>query len=818
MLNDLRYALRMLRKNPGFTAVAVLTLALGIGGTTAIFSVVHGALINPFPYRDMHRLAVLVARSAAGTYAEMVSAREWLDYQQQNHVFEEVMGDRATFILLTGSGAAQYCWGHWVTTNTFRVLDARPLLGRVFTDEDGKPGAPPVVILSYKTWQSKFGGDPGIIGKTLILDHQATTVIGVMPLGFGRIPHSTGLSLALWLPKTISRGHAADPYTALPYYNLAGRLKPGISIEQAASEMAVLGKRFATAYPRDHPKDVTYTVEPFTKAFTQGLRYRLYILLGAVGLLFLIACVNVANLLLARATGRQKEFAIRASLGASRVRLVRQLMIESLLLAISGAVLGCLLAWDVLGGLVAIIPDAYIPSGFTSAVAHNEAVISMNGPVLLFSLSVAVFSALLFGLAPALHAAGAKLQEPLTATSRGAGESRSHGRLRNLLVASEVALSLVLLTGGVLLMRSFFAQQHADLGYKPDNVLPIRSILPEDRYKTAEQRNRFCLESLRRMRALPGVVSAALGGCGYLGGMVWGQNAPIEIAGKSSAEHQEAWQWFVGDRFFETLGIRLLQGRTISEEDYQHARKVAVVNRAFVNRYFAGENPLGRQVLSSSEEYGIKKELFEIIGVVADTRHSDDTELTILPSIFLPYTGTTNVILVRTAADPIRLLNSIRREFAAIDGEVPVEAEKTLRDDLAYMYTEPRFVLTILVAFASLGLMLVTIGVYGVLSYHASQRTREIGIRMALGAQAAEVRWLVLKAGLRSLLLGIGIGVPASIALAKILQNRIWGIKSADPLTLIAVSLLLTAVGLVACYIPARRATKVDPMVALRYE
>ncbi len=552
-----------------------------------------------------------------------------------------------------------------------------------------------------------------------------------------------------------------------------------------------------------------------------------------MGLLLVIACVNVANLLLARATTREKEIAIRASLGASRIRLVRQLLIESLLFALAGAGLGCLLAWDGLGGLVAIIPPDILDS---------ETAVRINGPVLLFTLGAALLSTLLFGLAPALLAVRKDLQGPLKASGRGAGESSGHSRLRNLLVVSEVALSLVLLTGAGLLIRSFLALRQLELGFNPDNVLRAGTLLlPEDRYKKAEQRSQFQLESLRRVRALPGVVSATLADPPPT---YPGANLAIEIGGKPSAVNWRAHWCSAGDRFFETMGIRLLQGRTISEEDMVHARKVAVVNRTFVSKYFGNENPLGRQVkvpdLATEQNLPpfwigdslgwdqagpklIPQPWFEIVGVVADTKRAggyEGADAAAQPVFYVPYSlaSIVHALLVRTVGDPARLANSVRRTVAEIDKELPVETS-TLREQLARdWYTEPRFVLTMLVAFASLGLTMVSIGVYSVLSYAVSRRTHEIGVRMALGAEATDVRRLVLKSGLRWLAVGIGIGVPASIALAKILQNRIWGIKSADPLTLAVVALVLTAVGLAACYFPARRATKVDPMVALRYE
>jgi predicted permease len=809
LIQDIRYGLRMLAKSPAFTAIALLTLALGIGGTTAIFSVVYGVLIDPWPYRDSDRLAVLMAYGTAQPWQNWarVSAREFLDYQQQNHVFAEVIGITSDDVRLTGSGTAEYYNGRLVTTNTFRVLDVPPLLGRAFTDEDGKPGAAPVVMLGYKVWQGKFGGDPGIVGKTLTLNHQPTTVIGVVP---PRLPSD------LWLPTTISRAEARPDRR----YSFEARLKPGVSFEQATADIAVLAKRFAKVYPNDH-KDVIFTVESLTFGFTRHLRPTWGILLGAVGLLLVIACVNVANLLLARATGRQREFAIRASLGASHIRLVRQIMVESLLLALGGAALGCAVAWPALVGLLAIVPEQYMES---------SAVVRINGPVLLFSLGTALVSALLFGIAPALGAARADLQEPLNASSRGSGESRGHGRLRRLLVVSEVALSLVLLTGGGLLIRSFFAFRYADLGYNPDNFLEGAVTLPEERYKTAEQRKQFCLELLRRVRALPGVISATVNSIGSAGE---GALLPMEIAGKPSAGRRSASLAFSDDHFFETMGIQLLQGRTISEEDMVHARKVAVINRALATKYFGGENPLGRQIkLLPAMNIGdwpppALQVWFEVVGVVADTRNSNNIGKAVTPMVCVPSTVFVEGVgmdplfplVVRTVGEPARMVIAVRRTLTEIDKDVSMDGPRPVRELMdKTWYTEPRFVLTMFVAFASLGLVLVSIGVYGVLSYHASQRTHEIGIRMALGAQAAEVRWLVLMAGLRSLLVGIAIGVPASIALAKVLQNRIWGIKTADPLTLVAVSLVLTAVGLVACYMPARRATKVDPMVALRFE
>ncbi len=800
----------MLVKNPGFTAVAVLTLALGIGGTTAIFSVVYGALLDPFPFADSHRLAVLVSHDTQqGQFVawSWVSAPEFLDYREQNHAFDEVIGGAQENIILTGAGAPEMLSAVRVTDNYFRVLGVAPLTGRPITPADVKPGAPPVVVLGYRVWQRNFGGDPGIIGRTFVLNpfgspRRLTTVIGVMPARF------TPLGGEIYLPATLSEAKATDEPQL---FSLLGHLKPGVSIKQASSDVAFLSKRLATVYPKDHPPEVTFGVESLADAAIGEFRKTLYLLLGAVDLLLLIGCVNVANLLLARATGREREFAIRAALGASRGRLVRQLLIESLELASGGAALGCLLAWNGLGALVAIIPPGALPS---------EAVVRVNGPVLLFTLGAALLSTLLFGLAPALLAVRKDLQEPLKASGRGSGEKRGHIQLRNLLVVSDVALSLVLLTGAALLIRSFFGLHRVELGYKPDHVLSVGANLPEEQYKTSEQRNQFHLEALRRMRAMPGVVSAAL--CNPPPSWT-GYETTIEIVGKSDTEDRHASYHYSSDRLFETMGMRLLQGRSISEEDLVHSRKVAVINRTFATKYFAGERPLGQHIELkglATGPYSIQQPWFEVVGVVADVK-DNGLENPTQPTIYIPYTvGHVSwaQVLVRTLGEPAGLSNSARRELAAIDKGLVLESFSPQDELNLEWFSGPRFVTAMLAAFASLGLVLVSVGVYSVLSYAVSRRTQEIGIRMALGADATDVRRMVMISGLRWLAVGIGIGVPASIALAKILQNRIWGIKSVDPLTLVAVSLLLTAVGLAACYVPARRATKVDPMVALRYE
>ncbi len=805
-LQDLRFSLRLLGKNPSFTILAIVTLALGIGAATAMFSVVEGAVLHAFPYADSHRLGVVVARyPGAGPdyYWGWFPVQEFLDYRQQIQAFDKVIGFRHEQVVLTGGDAPLGFDGVKATGNTFQVLGLPALLGRAFTPADAEPGAPPVVVLRHKVWQSKFGGDPKVVGQTLVLNGRPTTVIGVMPPRF-----SLG-GAEMWLPESFASGKPTDLEQEI---STVGHLKPGVSVEQAAAEVEVLFKSYAELYPKIHPKGVNFSAALLADAAVGRAPQRIfYILLGAVGLLLGIACVNVANLLLARATARETEIAIRASLGAGRLRLLRQFMIESLLLALGGALLGCLFAWLGLKAVMALLPSWEIPT---------EAAIRINGAVLLFTAGVALVGTVLCGLTPALHAIRRDFQADLRSGGRGAGESRSHNRLRNLLVVSEVTLSLVLLTGAGMLMRSFFALRHVELGYDPGKVLLSYIRLPESRYKTPAQRKLFSIELLRRLRATPGVISAALA----VPPPHWaGQDMAIEITGKPNQENQRAQMRTTSDGFFETLRIPLLGGRGISEEDFKLARMVAVINQTFLRKHFAGENPLGRRITAkemANPPFSIASPSFEIVGITGDIRDNGPEEPS-QPAMYIPYTvmgDQWTSYLVRTTAAPGLLLNTLRREIAILDKELPLEGQ-ALEDVLNdFWFNEPRFVLTLMSVFASLGLALVLIGVYSVLSYSVTRRTHEIGVRMALGAEASDVRRLMLKSGLRWLLVGIGLGVPASFGLARVLAHRIWGLRAADPLTLAVVAVLLTAVGLAACYFPALRATKVDPLVALRYE
>ena len=724
MLNDLRFAFRMLLKNPGFTAVAILTLALGIGGTTAIFSVIYGAVLNPWPYVDCDRIAVLVTHDLKNPRLErwaFVSPAEFLGYQEQNRVLDQVFGGVGESVLLTGRDTPARWWGLRTTPNTFQVLGMPPVIGRTITDDDARPGAPPVVVLKYRIWQKAFGGDPGIIGQTLILNRHPTTVIGVMPPQFQFYGGDGGPDC--WLPAVFSKAETED-VSKTP---VLGRLRPGVTLKDASAELAVLAKSLAALYPTSHPPEVTFSVTSLTEAVvTKEFRTTLSILMGGVGLLLLIACVNVANLLLARATAREKEFAVRAALGASRGRLLRQMMIESLLLALTGSVFGSLLVWYALQGIVSIIPSWNKP---------DEGVIRINGWVLLFAVGMALVSTVLAGLMPALLAVRKDLQAPLKGSGRGSGESSRHHQLRAWLVVIEVALSLVLLSGAGLLMRSFIALQQVKLGYTPEHTFSISADFPEDRYDTPEKQIQIQLKFLQSLRAVPGVMAAALNTPPYtwIGGIT-----AVQVDGEPFAEEQRVHFSRVGDRFFETAGIPILQGRDISEEDLVSRRKVAVVNHAFARRYFGTNNPLGRQVKVVAWEgkelpsqYQVKNPWFEIVGVSADTAVTDwgsfGNMARFKPVVYVCYTLNAGTqVTVRVVEMSASLEQALRRASAALDKEVTLEIWSLDEQRQTIWFSVPRFLTTMFVTFACLGVILVCVGVFGVLFMQSRSESRRL--------------------------------------------------------------------------------------------
>jgi putative ABC transport system permease protein len=808
---DIRYALRNLRKSPGFAAVAIITLALGIGASTAIFSVIDNVLMEPFPYPDADRFMSVQIHDTEknepggrGGY----SGPEFLDYVEQNHVFDRVIANDNLDVLYRSGEGTQRFDGNYVTPGTFEFLGMPALLGRVMQPSDYEPGAPPVFVLRYKTWVKSFGADPTIINKTFILNSEARTLIGIMPPRFG------WGDAEMWIPKKPERAVATTSVAgAFPqYWFLLGHLKPGVTIKEAEADFTVVANHLSKVYPKDYPKHFSVHIESLTNLVVGQFKATLFIVLSAVGLLLLIGCGNVANLLLARATTREKEFAIRTALGANRWRIIRQLLVESMILALGGAAVGALLAWGGLKSLVALMPQNIIPA---------EAVIRLNTPVLLFTLGVAVLTALVFGLVPTLKAARKDVNEPLRDSGKGISGGFRHGRLRDAVVVLEVGLSLTLLVAAGLLMRSFVALRDVKLGLQPDHILVARLPLPVDRYKTAAQVTGFYRPLLQRVKTLPGVVEATeTSTLPPYGGI----RSDIEIPGKTHAEKWEAMFQLCSEGYFPVLKIQFVDGRPFTEAEVYGARKLVIVNQTFVKKYLGNENPIGKQVrITQLEQFedAVKEPVFEIIGLVADVKNRGLQE-PIEPEIWVPYTVTGSAfrgILVRTEKEPLTMLNAVEQQIWATDPNVAVTLTGTLEGYISqFSYAGPRFGFFLMMIFGALGLVLVTIGVYSVLAYTTIRRTQEIGIRMALGAESRDVQAMVIRMGLRLVGTGVILGLIASVALGKVIATQLWGVSAYDPWTLVSVPLVLLLTGLVACWLPARRASHVDPLVALRYE
>lgn len=806
---DIRYGWRGLVSRPGFTFLAIVTLALGIGAAAAIFSVIQNVLLDPFPYSDAHRVATVqirdVTSSRPGGGRNFFQLAEFLEYQQQNHVFEDVIGGGFEDILLTTAEGTQQFNGGLVTPNTFTFLGVPPALGRSIQPSDAEPGAAPVFVMAYKMWLTHYNKDPNVVGRIFVLNGVPTTCVGVMPQRF------TKLNADLYKPLTLNR---ADPSLRQRFFMFQGKLKPGVTLEQATAEFDVIARRVSKVYPDNYPKQFSVHAVSWVDSLVGQFRATLYTLFAAVGVLLLIACSNVANMLLARAAAREKEMAIRTSLGAGRWLLIRQLLIESLLLAIAGAVLGCLFAYAGIKGVAGLIPDGLIP---------REAVIRLNVPVLLFSLALAVFTAILFGLVPALQTVKRNMADPLKDSGKGVIGGFRRGKVRSALVVAEVALSLVLLAGAGLLMRNFVKLQTVDLGLNPDNILVARLPLPREQYKTAAAKQRFFEALLQRLHALPGVVAATeTSTLPPYGGI----RTEIDIQGKTHTERWDAIFQLCSEGYFPTLGLRRLRGRTLSAAEVTNARKVAVVNQTLVNRYFGAEDPVGRlirlkQLETLQDGNAVENPVFEIVGVISDAKNRGIIEPP-EPEIFIPYTVTgafERGILVRTQGEPTALVSAVRREIWAVDRNVAMTLTGSLTDYLKqFSYAEPRFSLVLLGVFASVGLILVAVGVYSVIAYTVSRQTREIGIRMALGASRRDVLRMVSLMGLRLIAIGAAIGLFASFGVTRVIANQLSGISPHDPLTLIAVVAVMALVGIAACYFPAQRASRVDPMVALRVE
>ena len=816
ILQDLRYALRVLAKSPSFTIIAIVTLALGIGANTSLFSVVNGVLLNPLPFPHPEQLVTLHA-SKPNFPTGSISYPNFRDWQKENSVFAAMAISRGFDYNYSGNGPAEQIRGSLISSDYFSILGVKPVIGRLFVAGEDEPNAAAIVLLDGGFWSRKFGSSPSVLGKSITLDGRDYRIVGVIPASLGQqMANARGIRTAdVYVP--VGQWAHTNPFllkrsAGLAFHGIA-RLKPSVTLAQAQADMDSVTRALAAEYPEDD-KDVGASMIPLRTDMLGRIEPFLLTLLGAVGFVLLIACANVANLLLARATTREKEFAIRAALGAGRWRLVRQLLVESMILALGGAAFGALLAWGGLKSLIAIIPQNIIPA---------EATIRLNATVLIFTLVVSVLTALVFGLVPALQAARRDLNDPLRDSGKGVAGGFRHGRLRDAVVVLEVAVSLTLLVGAGLLMRSFVALHEVKLGLQPDHILVARLPLPRDRYKTADQVASFYRPLLERLKALPGVLEATeTSTLPPYGGIP----SDIEVLGKS---HSETWNsafQLCSEGYFPVLKIQFVMGRPFTEAEVSGARKVMVVNQTFAHKFLGGDNPLGQRVHLLQLENGdppVHDAWFEIIGVVADVKNRGLQE-PVTPEAWVPYTMTGRFergILVRTASEPLAMLNAVRQEIWKTDRGVALTLTGTLEGYISqFSYAGPRFGFFLLGIFASVGLILVTIGVYSLLAYTAARRTHEIGIRMALGATGSHVLGLVIRMGLRLVLLGIGIGLAVSLSVAKVLAKatELWGVSPYDARTMVAVPVLLLITGLVACWVPARRAARVDPLIALRYE
>jgi putative ABC transport system permease protein len=802
----LGYGCRGIRKQPGFSLLAITALALGIGAATTIFSVIDNVLLDSLPYADPQRLVVVSMRDRAHTEQgrrDFFPVLEFLEYQKQNHVFDQMFGTDDVDVLYTGGEGTERFSGAIVTPNAFGVLGVPPLIGRTINPDDGRSGAPPVFVISYKMWIKRYNRDCGILGRTLVLNGKARTLVGIMP------PRFSKRGADLWMPVTPD---PADTELRNREFLVHARMRSGVTLEQAEADLNVIAHRLARLYPQQYPTEFAMHVETLTDSTVAHFRKTLYTVSAAVGFLLLIACSNVANMLLSRASAREKEMAVRASLGASRLRLIRQLLLESLVLALSGTVAGCLVAYAGIKVLADVIPYGLIP---------EEVLIRIDLRVLIFSLVVAGLTTILFGLGPALQAVRPNIAEPLKDSGKRVSGGFRRGRLIDSLVVLEVGMSLVLLVGAGLLMRSFVALQQAELGLNPDNILVARLPLPRAQYSTGAAKQHFFRPLLQRLYTLPGVVAATeTSNLPPYGGIP----TELDIPGMTHAEKWYAIFQLCSEGYFPTLGIRLLRGRALSEREVNDARRVAVVNQTLARKYFGQEDPVGRQIKLNALATDLEPPadpVFEVIGVVADVKNQG-IQKPPTAEAFIPYTITGSFergILVRTSHEPMVMLNAVRREIWGVDRNVALTLTGSLKDFLKqYSYAEARFSLVLLGIFAGVGMALVAIGVYSVMAYAVSRQTHEIGIRMALGASQSDLLRMVLGTG--GCLIGVGViaGLAASSAATRLLGSQIWGVSPHDPMTLVGVIIVVSLAGLAACYFPARKATRVDPLTALRHE
>ena len=808
-VQDLRYGLRILRKNPGFTSIAVLTLALAIGANTAIFSAVYAVLIKPLPFKNADRLVFILKKNAPrGWSRNPISPAEILAWRNQTEAFEDFAAYTESSCVLTGAGEAEEDPCETITSNLFPLLGVAPYRGRNFTSEEDKAGEPGAVILSYGLWQRRFGKDENVIGRSITLNGVTHTVVGVMPANLSHLYASPyGSVPGMWVSGI---GLAAE-HTWNDYFGIA-RLKPGATLAQAPMQMDTVSMRLENVYPDLHGWRAQ--VMSFRTNSSADTRPALLVLIGATTFVLLIACANIANLLLARGAGRANEFAIRNALGASQGRLVWQLLTESAVVCLAGGIIGVLLASGLCKGLAGLAPDTLLRA------APDLAAGTTNVRVLGFAMLTLIATMFLFGLAPALQSAKPKVIETLKEAGRSSLQSPQSRRFRSALVVSEIALALVLLVGAGLMVRTLADLIHVSLGFNPKNILTLRAPLSGDRYKEPRSRAQFWEQVVARVEALPGVEAASVSRGVPITGWNGQSFTTAENPNPPVGQVPDANYVIVGPDYFRTMQIPLRRGRGFNDHDTQSAERVVIVNEKLARTSWPGQDPLGKQL-----RVGDDAPWLSVIGVAGDVL-SQGAAWGIYSEMYVPVgqypwllQGPQHLV-VRTSASvkPESVIRAVVEQIHRINKDVPVTDVETMEQITLESIAQQRMVMALLVSFAGLALALSTLGIYSVLSYSTAQRTREIGVRMALGAERGSVLRLVVGRGVALAGLGLAIGIAAALLLTRLMTDLLYGVRATDPLTFVGVSAVLAASSILACYVPARRATKIDPMVALRYE
>ncbi len=808
-ITDLRYAVRMLLKSPGFTLIAVVALALGIGANTAIFSVVNAVLLRPLPYKAPEELVWLWGTNPQNDIKqETASYPDFNDWRQQAQSFNGMAGFASSAPILGGTeGEPERLRAGVAIGDLFSVLGVEPALGRKFLPEENEEGKHRVVLLSHALWQRRFGGDPGIVSRQVMINNNQHTIVGVLPAAFQDPLPGEAQRLEMWLPLSVTanmkQARRGD------FLNVVARLKPGTTQQQAEAEMTGITAQLEKQYPNTNT-GWGIIVQSMHETITGDVRPALLVLLGAVSVLLLIACANVANLLLARATARQREIAIRAALGASRGRIIGQLLTENVLLSLCGGVLGLLFAYWGMDALLALNPGN---------IPRLDS-IGIDRAVLLFTIGVSLVTGLVFGLAPALTVSKPQFNDTLKDGGRGGMEGGTARRLRSGLAVAEIALSFVLLVGAGLLIRSFLQLQDVNPGFSADHLLTVNLSLPAAKYPENQQVVNLYDQLLARLAVQPGVQSATVttalplaGGSEYAAFTVEGR-IPARTDRQPDAESR-----IVGPDYFRALQIPLRKGRLLEERDATGAPDVVVINETMTRKYFGGDDPIGKRI-TFGDAQAADAEWFTVVGIAGDVRGSS---LNAEPyaQVYGSYRQSPRramTVVLRTAGEPLALAAIVRQQVAALDPQQPLYNMRTAEQVLAASIARPRFNMLLIALLAGIALVLAGIGVYGVISYSVTQRTRELGVRMALGASAGNVLKLVVGEGMFLAGIGIAIGIAAAIGVSRIMASLLYAVTATDPFTFVSLALLLAAIAFVACYIPARRATKVDPMVALRYE